>query len=599
MANTANTSANTTPKQGVLSKLANKINSNPNTPFTLKTAKFVGSAMKSAVGVTPRLVKGAGSNFVSGHWNELGLGNIFGSPHGHTHDLTGKLFGKKKKKKNKLKRESLANPRSTLGINAIKQALDPLEISLDGIDGSLAGMRNDIQMGNEISKRGFMALLKTFNSNQKNPFADIISARHPKLTPKAKPAAPKPDSLLGGAPGMVSKIMSLLKNGLLGALGAATALFNITKWLLNWRENTARGILRTFERVGSLGRSTRAAAETVTPRPAEPSAPAGEAPRAPQAQPETPRAETPRAEPTARPAEAPRAETPRVEPTAPPRVSPEVAADPLLRDVEAEIARRNAAPRPTPVETPTARAPANTAEVTLPELSVEPAKPRIGVAGKLGRLLAKVFGAETAVVIEGASDYVELQDAYDKYTATPPTMTKQQFKKIASRVVGKSIGGLGGMAIGGAAGAKLGALGGTFVAPGLGTAIGGFAGGLIGGTTGYFVGRNQGKVAAKKLDSAIDAGALDDAPPTLQAAPTPQVQAAPPAALNNQVIEGSQRQAERGNQSTVVIAPQTNNTVNNNGGGGSSGGRQSPGSATPDFSALDHQAMGNYIVTMP
>lgn len=111
-------------------------------------------------------------------------------------------------------------------------------------------------------------------------------------------------------------------------------------------------------------------------------------------------------------------------------------------------------------------------------------------AGKgLGGLLKKLLGGPATIALAGYSFFTELEDLYGQLHNRK--ITREEFKRKFSEVVGSSVGGLAGAEIGGSFGALAGA------------AVAGPPGALIGGIGGSLGGMEAGSYAGPYLSNAI------------------------------------------------------------------------------------------------
>jgi hypothetical protein len=549
-------------------------------------AKATGRAALATSGATTRAAVNIPTNLAKTFWNaqvqDLGLSSLsirsgpLLKPKGNIElDETGKpkVKRKRKAKPDKPKVEPREGSGSVRGAAQIVAALKPLssiEAALDGMDGSLAGMREDIQGLSRANSQGFANVINTLKTLLPNAFDNLRNqrAKHSEGGSGSSGGKDRKGILdsLSGLPSFLNSIFG--KAGLIAT--AIGAIAKLGRGIGRGVSSVARGITRAGRGIANGGRETirgRSNSARATAR----------AIGAGEAIPEVVRpVEAPRATETVRPNEAPRAnagetarpvEAPRaVEPVKPaidvnrplhdaPRPGDRIAvpeakpvepptAKPLVPDADGKIHDSNrinfnepdgrVTPKPSVAEVIKAtEVPAINAGEATPELKpaetvkpVEPeapkptlkpdaevkategAKPKSGIrgSGALSKALGRAF-IGGALVLEGIEGYDSWSEAYDKYLAGQ--ITPKEYRKITMEIVGKAAGSFsGGLALGGIVGGIAGAAVGGPAAP-ITATIAGLGGGLVGGIAGSVAGGYVGAgVGAKVADALI--GPVDD-----------------------------------------------------------------------------------------
>jgi hypothetical protein len=377
-----------------------------------KAAKATGKAALTSAKASPGAVGRAavnipaniGKTFWNAHVQDLGLtsltmrsGPLLKPKVELDEDGKPKVKRKRKAKPDKPKVEpkdgSGLGSRAAAQIVAALKPLASIEMTLDGMDGSLAGMRQDIQGLSRANSQGFNNVINTLKALLPNAFDNLRNQRGKHDGPSgggvgdAKQRKSLLDSM-GGLPNLLNKIFgtaglvatalgALSKMGLgigrgASAVGRGVArtgrgISNAARETIRGRSNSARATARGIgagEAIPEVVRPVEAPRATETLRSGEPA----ERIRAN----ETARVnETPRASETARPGEAPKpVETVRATETARPVEAPRAAETVRAGEVAKSVTPETA--RPVDVNRPLHDAPRPGDVATVPPAEAKP-----------------------------------------------------------------------------------------------------------------------------------------------------------------------------------------------------------------------------------
>jgi hypothetical protein len=343
-----------------------------------RAAKATGKAAVTSAKATPGAVGRAAvnvpTNLAKTFWNaqvqDLGLSSLTirsgpllrpKPPVDTNEDGTPKVKRKRKPDTDKPSVEPKGIGRGAAQIVAALKPLTAIEATLDGLDGSLAGLRTDIQGLSAANAKGFDNVINTLKTLLPNAFDNLRNQRSHRDKSGAGGGTGKERKgileSLGGLPSLLNKIfgsaglvataigaIAKLGRGVgrsvasvsRGVVRAGRGLGNAARETIRGRSNSVRATARAIgagEAIPEVVRPVEAPRATETVRP-------NEAPRANVTETARP-VEAPRATETARPVEAPRAGEPVVDPAKPveaPRatetVRPTETARPLVPDAD-------------------------------------------------------------------------------------------------------------------------------------------------------------------------------------------------------------------------------------------------------------------------